>query len=173
MNQLVMFRVRPESILDRNTYEYFVASRPDGLANWSRNIDERGVVHTFPTGWVNTTIHPYAWHPSVVYNAPLGIYMMANWGMGCSADGGWFGKPSYLGFWVAKHPWGPWTQVHEENEWTPMGDPKARAYQPQISPKWIAKDGKSFWLVFTDFQQILDGSPYYCFYYQKVEIITE
>ena len=31
--------------------------------------------------------------------------------------------------------------------------PAARAYQPQISPKWIAQDGKLFWLVWTDFQQ--------------------
>jgi len=30
---------------------------------------------------VNTKVHPYAWHPSVVYDAPLGVYLMANWGM--------------------------------------------------------------------------------------------
>ena len=34
----------------------------------------------------------------------------------------------------------------------PANDPAARAYQPQIAPKWIAADGKSFWLVWTDFQ---------------------
>lgn len=36
--------------------------------------------------------------------------------------------------------------------WTPDNDPAAIAYQPQIAPKWITKDGKSFWLVWTDFQ---------------------
>lgn len=153
MNELVMFRVPKTKILDRGAYEYFAGSRPDGSAGWVKDIKARGVVHTFPRGWVNATAHPYAWHPSVVYNAPLGIYMMANWGMGTAPDGEWFGKPSYLGFWTAPNPWGPWTQVHEETAWTPAKDPASRAYQPQIAPKWIAEDGKSFWLVWTDFQK--------------------
>ena len=170
MNQLVMVRAPKEKILDRSAYEYFVSLNPDGTANWSTDITGRGVVHTFPEGWVNTKIHPYSWHPSVVYNASLGVYMMVNWGMGCADDGMWFGKPSYLGFWTAPKPWGPWTQVHEETAWTPAGDSAARAYQPQIAPRWIAPDGKSFWLVFTDFQEIDGRRPYYSFNYQKVNI---
>jgi hypothetical protein len=151
MNQLVMFRVRRDRLLDRSAYEYFGALRPDGTADWTAEIEQRGVVHTFPSGWVNE-IGPYAWHPSVAYDAPLGLYLMANWGMGCSADGDWFGKPSYLGLWSAPEPWGPWTQFHEDTAWRPAGDEGARAYQPQIAPKWIAPDGRSFWLVWTDFQ---------------------
>jgi hypothetical protein len=173
MNQLVMFRVPQDRILDRSAYEYFVARRADGTADWSHNIAARGVVHTFPSGWVNTQIHPYAWHPSIVYNKPLQVYLMANWGMGCAADGMWFGKPSYLGFWAAPHPWGPWAQVHEEKEWTPAGDRNARAYQPQIAPKWIAADGKSFWLVWTDYQIVGGQRPYYSFNTQRVEVVTE
>src|SRR5262249_53599193 len=57
----------------------------------------------------------------------------------------------YLGFWTAPRPWGPWTQIHEEAAWTPGNDPEARCYSPQIAPKWIAPDGKSFWLVWSDF----------------------
>ena len=173
MNQMVMFRVRKERILDGSDYEFFVSRNADGSANWRKDINARGIVYTFPAGWVNAKVHPYAWHPSIAYNAPLGVYMMVNWGIGCSTDGMWFGKPSYLGFWIAKRPWGPWTQVHEEVAWTPMGDLQACAYQPQISPKWIAKDGKSFWLVFTDAQRIHGNLPYYCFNYQKVEILTK
>ncbi|NLS79200.1 MAG: DUF4185 domain-containing protein [Chloroflexi bacterium] len=173
MNQLVMFRARKERLLDRSAYEYFAERRRDGSAAWTSDIAQRGVVHTFPAGWVNTQIHPYAWHPSVVYVAPLGVYLMANWGMGCAPDGMWFGKPSYLGFWTAPQPWGPWTQVHEETAWMPAGDPAARAYQPQISPKWIAPDGRSFWLVHTDFQEIDGGKPYYSFNYQQVKVITK
>ena len=155
MNELVMFRARKDRVLDRGGYEYFAGTR-DGGARWTPDIDARGVVCSFPRGWVNTTTHPYAWHPSVVYNQPLGVYLMANWGMGCAADGRWFGKPSYLGFWVSRNPWGPWEQIHEETAWTPCDDPGARAYQPQIAPKWIAPDGKSFWLVWTDFQEGTD-----------------
>jgi hypothetical protein len=171
MNQMVMFRVPKERVLDRSAYEFFVSPRDDGTANWSPDIQARGVVHTFPPGWVNRSTHPYAWHPSVVYHAPLGTYLMANWGMGCDDNGHWFGKPSYLGFWTAPRPWGPWTQIHEEREWTPAGDRGARAYQPQIIPRWIAPDGGSFWLVWTDFQVFDDQRPFYAFNLQKVEVL--
>ena len=40
-------------------------------------------------------------------------------------------------------------------------------YQPQIAPKWIAPDGKSFWLVWTNFR---GGYAFNC---QKVIIQTE
>ena len=127
----------------------------------------------FPSGWVNRLLHPYAWHPSVVYGAPWEQYLMVNWGMGCTEDGWWFGRPSYLGFWTAPKPWGPWTQVHEETAWAPGGDAAARAYQPQIAPKWIAPDGGAFWLVWTDFQEVESRRPYYAFNLQKVEVTAE
>jgi hypothetical protein len=170
MNQMVMLRVARDRILDRTAYEYFARLNRDDSATWVKDINARGIVHTFPRGWVNTQIHPYAWHPSVVYNEPLGVYMMANWGMGCDASGLWFGKPSYLGFWVAPQPWGPWTQIHEETAWTPVGDAAARCYQPQIAPRWIAEDGRSFWLVWTDFQRVGEQMPYYSFNTQQVQI---
>lgn len=170
MNQLVMFRVPKDKILDRSAYEYFVSRNPDGTANWSSDITERSPVYTFPAGWVNklSGSHPYAWHPSVVYNEPLGQYMMTSWGTGVDeTQKDWFPKINYLGFWTAPHPWGPWTQIHEDTAWTVNGDTDNRNYQPQISPKWIAPDGKSFWLVWTNFR---GGYAFNC---QKVLIQTE
>ena len=195
MNQLVMFRVPKAQILNRGAYEYFAGLRPDGNATWAKDIAARGVVYTFPRGWVNTKGHPWAWHPSIVYNAPLGLYMMVTWGNGSAPDGWWFGKPNYFGLWVAPNPWGPWTQVHEDAAWTTLNNPAARPYSPQISPKWIAEDGKSFWLVWTDFQagdeeqppydqavtlddqirtlsQMRKALPYYSFNTQRVDLIT-
>jgi hypothetical protein len=159
MNELVMFRVRIEHMLDRRAYEYFGGLRRDGRAHWVKNIEARAPVHVFPRGWVNyTNLFPgdlvvESWVPSVVYNEPLGLYVMASAGIGVAPDGTEFGKPSYLGFWISATPWGPWRQVHEEAAWTPGGDADARAYAPQISPKWVAPDGKSLWLVWAD----LDG----------------
>ena len=178
MNQLALARVPKDHILLRSQYEFFEGMNPDGSARWHRDIRERGLVHTFPLGWVNWAVggahsgHPYAWQPSVVYNRALDTYMMFNWGIGVGADGDWFAKPSYLGFWTAPQPWGPWTQVHEETAWTPGGDQNARCYQPQIAPKWIAEDGKSFWMVWTDFQVVGDQRPYYAFNCQQVNILT-
>ena len=77
-----------------------------------------------------------------------------------------------MGFWVAEHPWGPWRQIHEDTAWTPGGNQGARAYQPQIPPRWLAPDGKSFWMVFTDFQYVDGKQVGYDFNYQKVEILT-
>jgi hypothetical protein len=153
MNQLVMFRVRKARMLAREHYEYFAGTGRNGAATWTCEIGARAVVHTFPSGWVNKSVHPWSWIPSLTYNAPLGLYMMVNWGTGCAPDGSWFGKPSYLGFWTARDPWGPWMQIHEETAWLPDGDSAARAYSPQIAPKWVAPDGKSFWLVWSDFQK--------------------
>lgn len=172
MNQLVMFRVPRERLRDRAAYEYYVGGADEGAARWSPNLAERGVVHTFPSGWVNRRIHPYSWHPCVVYNPGLDLYLMLNWGMGTDGED-WFTQPSYLGAWTAPAPWGPWTQVHEETAWTPGGDAGARAYQPQIPPRWIAPDGRSFWMVWTDFQEINGRRPYYAYNLQRVDLEVE
>ncbi len=178
MNQLALLRVPRDSIRERARYEYFVARQPDGGARWSADLGQRGAVYGFPSGWVNYAIgdphggHPYAWQPSVAYNPALGCYMMFNWGIGVGEDGDWFKKPSYLGFYTAPRPWGPWSQVHADTAWTPGGDLGARCYQPQISPKWIAADGKSFWMVWTNFRLVGNQRPYYAFNCQKVAILT-
>jgi hypothetical protein len=161
MNELVLLRVRIGQILNRGAYQFFAGRQADGSARWVEDIRDRAVVYTFPRGWVNrTNLFPgdlvvESWLPSVVYNEPLGLYVMASAGVGCTPDGKEFGKPSYLGFWVSQTPWGPWRQIHEERAWTPGGDPAARAYAPQIAPKWIAPDGKSLWTVWADLRGML------------------
>jgi hypothetical protein len=202
MNELVMFRVPKGSLRDRSAYEYFQARNDDGSATWTSDIRERGVVLTYPSGWVNSFMHPYAWMPSVTYNEALGEYLMASWATGVGDDQWWFRKPSYLGFWSAPTPWGPWTQFHEDTSWTPGGDENARCYSSVILPKWVSEDGRSFWLMWTDFQSafseeekarrlpeikaaqaagdhvyvadyVRDGMPYYAINLQRVDLTVE
>lgn len=160
MNEIVLFRAPVDRLLDRKSYEFYAGPKHGGGARWTKHIADRKPVHAFPRGWVNyTNLFPgdlvvESWLPSVVFNEPLGLYMMASAGIGCAPDGTEFGKPSYFGLWVASNPWGPWRQIHEENAWMPAGDGEARAYAPQISPKWIAADGKSFWMVWADLKGI-------------------
>ncbi len=93
---------------------------------------------------------------------------MANWGMGTDETGDWFRKQSYLGIWLAENPWGPWEQIHENKEWFPPGGNKdGQCYQPQIMPGWIAGDGKSFWLAWTQYPE---GYYFQC---QRVEILNK
>lgn len=168
MNQLVMFRVAKDKLLQHDAYEYFVSREDNGDAQWSKNIDDRKPVHIFPEGYVNKLKHPYSWHPSVVYNQGLGLYMMANWGVGTDSTGYWFTRPSYLGVWTSEKPWGPWKQIHEDKSWFPPGGTKeGQCYQPQIMPGWIAADGKSFWLAWTQYPK-----GYY-FQVQRVDIVEE
>ncbi|MCX8214211.1 MAG: hypothetical protein OTJ97_06855 [SAR202 cluster bacterium] len=108
--------------------------------------------------YLYTPNHPWAWPPP---HEPVGDDKM------------WFDAPIYLGFWVADQAWGPWSQVHEETSWTPAEEPGAREYQPQISPKWISDDGKSFWMIFTDSQPVDGERLYYDCNVQKVEILIE
>ncbi len=174
MNRLLLCRVPKDRILDRRAYRFFAGRSRTGEGVWSDRIEDCAPVLTFPSGWVNRHLHPYAWQPSAVHVAALDLYLLTSWGMGCTESGWWFGKPSYLGFWTAERPWGPWTQVHEETAWTPGNDAGARAYQPQIAPRWIARDGRSFWLVWTDFQDVEDrGRPWYSFNIQKVRVTVE
>jgi hypothetical protein len=160
MNELVMFRAPLDQLLNRRAYEFFGGRQDNGSARWVKDIEARAIVHTFPRGWVNSTnlfaddLVVESWLPCVVYNEPLGLYLMTSAGIGCALDGTAFGKPSCLGFWVASTPWGPWRQIHEETAWTPGGDLAARAYAPQIAPKWIGADGRSCWLVWADLQGI-------------------
>lgn len=160
MNQLVMFRVGVDQLLDRTAYEYFGGRGHDGSPLWTKDIQKRAVVHSFPRGWVNdTNLFPgdlviESWLPSVVYNEKLGLYMMASAGAGPASDGTEFGKPSYLGFWVADTPWGPWRQIYEDQAWMPGGEQAARAYSPQIAPGWISEDGLSLWIVWADLNGI-------------------
>lgn len=156
MNQLMLFRVEKDRLLDRSAYRFFAGRKRGGLAQWSADIADRRPIHSFPLGWVNSAnLFPgdlvvESWLPSVVWNASLGLYMMASAGIGCAPDGTAFGKPSYFGLWVADHPWGPWRQIHEDKAWLPDGKAATRAYAPQIAPGWLAPDGKSFWLVWAD-----------------------
>jgi hypothetical protein len=54
MNELVLFRVPKAQILNQAAYEYFAGFRSNRNATWSKDINGRAVVHTFPRGWVNT-----------------------------------------------------------------------------------------------------------------------
>jgi hypothetical protein len=65
-------------------------------------------------------------------------------------------KSGSLGFWYARHPWGPWTQFFYREEWT-VDSPDNRTYQPKLSPKWISPDGKQMVLIWSDAMKNAQG----------------
>lgn len=143
MNQVVMFRVPKNSVTNRGAYEYFTGRLADGSATWDKDIKARKPILTFPRGYVSS--RPICWQPEVHYIAPLNSYIMSS-----SADPTewWIPTapqlPTYFGVWVSDQPWGPWRLIHEET------GRRGEKVLPgmNILPKWIAPDGKSFWVIF-------------------------
>ncbi len=158
-NRLLLARVEKDRIGRRDEWEFF--ARYDGdKPVWTRELTQRGPVLVLPEkndrgnyfGW-------YSWLPSVVWNEPLGLYIMVNGGT-CGGQGMTDGDDDYydnwmhtetgsLGFWWARHPWGPWHQFYYNDRWI-VDDPANRTYQPELSPKWISPDGKEMVLIWSD-----------------------
>jgi hypothetical protein len=147
MNRLTLARVHKNRILDRSAYEFFSGYSGEGSPLWTARIEDRGDVLVFPDGWVAFDFS-YSWHPFVTYNSKLGKYIMA-----ASANGqgrsAMFSRPSCLAFYVADHPWGPWTSVYWSDNWV-GDDPGNRLYEPVLSPKWFSADGTSMQFIFSD-----------------------
>ncbi len=149
-HRLNLARVKKKDILDRTKWEYFVQRTGDGNAEWAvDDLARRGDVHTFPEGW-----GWYSWSPSVVWNDPLGLFIMAcagtqRPGTGPVMDVFMHYETGGLMLLWAEHPWGPWRTFHWDEVWD--GDnPANRLYMPQLSPKWITDDGTTMYLIYSD-----------------------
>ncbi|MBW3624468.1 MAG: DUF4185 domain-containing protein [Armatimonadetes bacterium] len=136
---LHLARAPRDKILKKSAWQYFVEHDSDGTARWTSNFNEKKPAHTFRKAG-----HVYSYHPSVVYNKPLDLYIMTTYSMEA------LHQPNALYFLWSKNPWGPWTKFHEENPWH-AGGPRTLLYQPKLSPKWISRDGTEMYLIFSDY----------------------
>jgi len=113
-HHLNMARVPRDKVTDRNSYEFFSRRNSDGSAEWTRNIEDRGIVHTFPHETGDDSFGWYSWLPSVVWNEGLGLFIMVTGGTyaGNKLDtsdyyNSWMHtKTGNLGFYHAEKPWG-------------------------------------------------------------------
>ncbi|MFC2076138.1 hypothetical protein ACFLT7_03550 [candidate division KSB1 bacterium] len=163
-HHLNMARVPRDMVTKRDAYEFFEVLKPDGSAQWSKNIRERGVVHTFPQKTGDDYFGWYSWLPSVVWNEGLGLFIMVTGGTyaGHKLDtsdfyNSWMHtKTGSLGFYYAKKTWGPWREFYYEPYWI-VDNPGNRTYQPKLSPKWISPDGKEMVLIWSDAMKNAEG----------------
>jgi hypothetical protein len=165
-HELLLARVPRDRVGTRQAWEYF-SGWDGGTSQWSSALGDRKPIHTFPEAGENGDVFGwYSWLPSVVWNAPLGLYTMVNGGtygghgMTDKAEdyySAWMHTRSgSLGFWYAENPWGPWTQFFYTDEWT-VDDPNNRTYQPKLSPKWISDDGARMILIWSDAMKDQNG----------------
>ncbi len=143
--EIVLARVPKDKILNKSAYTYFKEFNKAGKPVWTSDIEQKGVMHNMPKRYLHC-----GWFPDVVYNPGLDLYIMVAAARGRDGTNRWK-YPSSLGMWYAEKPWGPFKQFFFLDEWITI-DPKARLYQPKLSPKWISEDGTEMYLVFSDCQ---------------------
>ncbi len=117
--------------------QYYVGG--DGMldSSWTNNIARSVAI---PTPTISPT--------GMVYNEPLGRYIMTSF-----ASDSWQTPPvlSSLRVMEAPHPWGPWTQVLDENVNNCESDNLTWAF---LVPKFTSPDGQKMWM------SVAGRSPY-------------
>lgn len=131
-DDFILTRVPKDKIRDRNAYEFFVSRNGDGSANWSSNINNRGVLFTHSGN---------ARRSSITYNAGIGRYL---WWQNLAPPNSEVDIRTEGGFAIfdAPEPWGPWTTAYYTEQWD-VGPGEIGAFPS----KWMSGDGKTIYLV--------------------------
>jgi hypothetical protein len=116
-------------------FEYFSGLDSNGAPIWSTTAANAASIFydaNVPYGvWANQ---------SVVYNAPLGRYLLA------ASHGDYTGQ---IGFFESQSPWGPWSTVAYYSDWGGFNETAGEANGLSFPSKWISSDGKTLWGVFS------------------------
>jgi hypothetical protein len=127
-------RVPVMSVLKKSEYEYFSGSA--GNPSWSRDINKRKPAFS---------AEKQCYRLFVTFNPALKRYFLLT----ANGDGlmtGYKGTHN-LGIYESVNPWGPWKTVYRNNSFHPHWS----VFGPQMVPKWISNDGKTFWLLYSNF----------------------
>ncbi len=184
-SQLLLARVKEDKFEARSNWAFF-KSWNGSIPVWTKDINQRGVLHKFPDKNKNNDYFGwYSWLPSVVWNEGLGVYIMVNGGTYAGMRrtqsrsdyyNSWIHtKTGSLGFWYSKNPYGPWTKFYYTEYFT-VDNKNNRTYQPKLSPKWISEDGKKMVLIWSDAGQNSKGEYYsdnYTWNQMQIEIKNE
>jgi hypothetical protein len=122
---LVMARARKDRIRDPKAWEFFAGLNRSGKPAWTRDIDLREPVFTFPG---------HCQRVDAVYNPLIKRYLLA---IGYNHLGGW-------GLYDAPEPWGPWTTSFHTDYWGLGG-----THGYRLPSKWIGPKAEDMTLVFS------------------------
>jgi len=140
-DQMVMARVKKDSIRDRNAYEFFTGLDASGNPLWSPDIRLRGAAFVNPA---------QCYRSGITYNPGLKRYLWCQ-----IIPGGDTRFKGGFGIYDAPEPWGPWTTVYYTREWD-VGPGETCS----LPVKWMSENGTICYLVFS-------GED--CFSVRKVE----
>ncbi|KPL08105.1 hypothetical protein AMJ85_08825 [candidate division BRC1 bacterium SM23_51] len=137
---IVMARVPKDKIPDRSRYDFFAGLDASGNPVWSPDITKRAPIFTDRNGVQRIAI---------TYNAALQRYILTT---SHRPPGNRAVHTPALGVFDAPQPWGPWTTVCYDHNWSEG----SRTYHHKFPTKWMSGDGKTMWLLFSG----LDGGYY-------------
>jgi hypothetical protein len=136
-NSMSIGRVRRDRIsrLEASDWEFFAGFEPSGRPAWKPRHDTASFMFWAPGRTSMTGVH---------YIAGLGLYIMPQWSYPRLGDPTIAFEEKFrttrLEFWQAPAPWGPWSLFHDQ-EFHPQS-----WYNPCLPSKFIAPDGRSFWI---------------------------
>jgi hypothetical protein len=116
-------------------FEYFSGLDPAGGAHWSMTEADAEAVF-FDRNSSAGTFAP----ASVVYDAPLGRYLLAVWHGTATGQ---------IGFFEGQNPWGPWATMGYYDDWGGFNETAGEATGLSLPSKWISSDGRTLWVVFS------------------------
>jgi hypothetical protein len=162
-DQIYLLRVTPsvENINDMAKYEFFAGYNEKGEALWTNNFEKIKPLLDWNNNMGCVT---------VTYNAPLKKYLM------CVTDGGNTCAKMNTYILEADMITGPWKIV------TYMKDFGEQAYFVNIPSKFISKDGKTAWLLYSgnfapdwNGMKIMPNPPgsHYGMVFQKIEFLKQ
>ncbi|GAC1391792.1 MAG: hypothetical protein NVSMB38_13280 [Ktedonobacteraceae bacterium] len=154
-DNVILGRVDKTHVKVKSAYRYFAGLDGHGNPLWTSDISFKKPVFT---------ARKQSYRVFVTYNPALKRYFLLT-ANGDRLNSNW--KAGYqthnLGIYEASTPWGVWSTVYYNDKFHPN-----IVFAPQMVSKWIAADGKSFYLLFSSYQS---GS--YRFNIQKIVLTVK
>jgi len=159
-DRMLLGRVRPSRILERNSWQFFAGLDAHGAPAFHGPFVAPEPVFSYPR---------FCGENHVSYNPHIRRYILANYAFYHPVTGEprpyhtlpERGYLTQLSLYESEHPWGPWRVFLRDDDWLIGG------YQPTFPVKWMAEDGRSMALLGSG--NYKDGVSDYCFLTQGVE----
>jgi hypothetical protein len=133
-SHLRLGRVRADSIINRQAWQWVAAFSPSGDPVWHESLEEAlPVMSAYKSIGI----------PEMVYIAGIKRYLLLTWrlhGDFSNEDG------TDLFIFESPQPWGPFYMVYTEEYWEGKD---FNPYCPRVPLKWMEEDGSSGWMQFS------------------------
>ncbi len=128
---VVMARVPKDRVADRAAYTFFAGLDGSSGPQWSSDINQRRPIFTDPNGTQRI---------GLTYNAALRRYFLTS----AHQTGGGATHTPALGVFDAPEPWGPWSAVYYNDNFS-----GGYAFHHKFPTKWMSADGRTMWQLYS------------------------